>query len=1177
MSSLFQFALLGLGSGGVYAVAGLGMTQIFRVSGVVNLAHGAIAYFAATLFVSGWRVWQWPALVAGGVAVATSAALGAAIHLTVMRPLRSAPVVTKLVATLGLFAVLQQGVPLWLDQAASTPIGSFYPQGRWELASGVGVAYDRLIVLGTAITIALALGRTMSTTRFGLATTAVATDPMVAATMAVPVERVAFAGWMLGAGLAGLAGVLIVPIAGTLAPLPLLLLVVPALVASLLGEFRSYALTVAGGIGLGVAQSLLVRYQSSILPDHLAVGWPDAVPFLVLIVLLAVRASTIPGRDSEAIGELPAVGRYRPQPLLVLAVAVLAATVTWNLSPRLAVAVTTTAVMVIIGLSLVVVTGLAGQISLAQVTFAGIGALAAARVSADLSWPFPVAFLVGVAVGSAAGAVVGLAAVRTRGPTLAVATVGLGLAVEQVVFSNAWFTGGGFSGTVIERPSLFGVDVSAVDHPNRYAALCAAVLVAIGGFVGSLRSGRFGRRMLAVRTNERAAAAIGVSVAAAKLQAFAIANAIAAVGGVLLAFRFDSVQFSSFGVLGSFELVVLTVIGGVGFIVGPIVGVLAGPSGVLTWLGDTSATTTRWVGVLSGVLVLVVLVGARSGVVGSVAGLVGVPPRRRSEWSKLDDAHLAELGTQQAMAGAQGVAGADGAAGGASTMPPLVVSGLGVTLGQLRIVNGFDVRIEPGEVVGLIGPNGAGKTTVIDAITGFIAHHGCVMLGDDDLTAQPPHRRCAAGLARTFQTIEPFADLSIAENLLVAAESTAQSPRPRMASGRVAAAAAAIGLDHLDRTPEQLAQGERRLVGLARALAGSPRYLLLDEPAAGLDSAATEQLGSLIQRLARQRGIGVLLVDHDIDLVVAACDRIVALDCGTVIAAGNAADVVSDPAVRRAYLGDPDSDPAVENGSSPNGDRVVAARHRRGRRTQESTDARVRTVRYEPALTVRDLGVRYGDTVAVHGVSIDVHPGELVAVLGRNGAGKTSTLLGVAGAVSASGVVQLRGTSLPAGLARRSAAGLALLPERRSVIGTLTPRDHLRLVGVDEHEAVALVPELAQLMRRRAALLSGGEQQLLAVTCCLARRPSVVLVDELSFGLAPVVVHRLLHRLRQAADDGAAIVVVEQYPRAVLAVADRGYVLHGGEVVLDGSAADLLDRVEDIEATYFGRSSVTNQ
>ncbi|MEN9646142.1 MAG: hypothetical protein RL238_2811 [Actinomycetota bacterium] len=241
----------------------------------------------------------------------------------------------------------------------------------------------------------------------------------------------------------------------------------------------------------------------------------------------------------------------------------------------------------------------------------------------------------------------------------------------------------------------------------------------------------------------------------------------------------------------------------------------------------------------------------------------------------------------------------------------LRVEGLSVAYGGVRAVKNVDLTVAAGEVVGLIGPNGAGKTTLIDAVTGFVACTGRVVLDGTDVSGAPVHRRARIGMARTFQSVELFDDLTIAENLAVSLERPTWRgtlrdlvrPRPVAVDGDVAAALALLGFDGLaDRHPTDLSHGQRRLVACARAVAGRPALVCMDEPAAGLDTNESRVLGGRLRAIA-ERGSSILLVDHDMSMVLDVCDRIYVLEFGAVIATGTPDEIQRHPAVIAAYLG----------------------------------------------------------------------------------------------------------------------------------------------------------------------------------------------------------------------------------------------------------------------------------
>ncbi|MER5182412.1 branched-chain amino acid ABC transporter permease/ATP-binding protein [Streptomyces sp. NPDC002896] len=904
MDDILRFALLGLGLGALYALTAHGIVLVYRGSGVLNLAHGAIgmagAYVQWELAVQ-HGVAYWPAVACGVVA---SAVLGVLTHMLVIRPLRRASTLARLVGTLAVFIVLTAvAVKHYGDSLQLVP-GKL--PTRLLTIAGATVSEDRVWLLGIAVVVTVALHLLYRRTLFGLGTTAVAENENAAASLGWSPDLIATANWALGSALAGLTGILIVPVIG-LSVTGLTTLLLSALAAALVGRFSSFPVTLAGGLVIGVVQSELTRFGSGVT------GLAASVPFLFIALVLVARGRALPLRGTF-LDRLPALGtgKVRPVPL---ALAVVVGLLLVSLStPLWADAITNTLVLSLIILSIVVVTGYAGQVSLAAYALAGTGAFIAGHAAADWGWPFELALLAGVLGTVPIGLLFALPAVRTRGVNLAIITLGLGTTLEAMVFQNTDLsTTAGSDGIAVGKQTLFGIGISGVDHPQRYAAVVLVMFVAAALVVANVRRSRTGRRLIAVRANERAAAALGIDVRAAKLYAFGLSSAIAALAGVLTGFRSTSVVFADFASFDSITALGLAVIGGVGFLVGPLFGATFAAGTVGARFGDwVLPGLSEWMPLIGGVILVLTLVGNQDGIgreLGRQAAGIQSRLSRKQGAVAREEGEAAVRAAHRAEEDEAAVRDVHRAA-----PLPLCVRDLTVRYGGVVAVDGLSLDVQPGRVVGLIGPNGAGKTSAIDAVTGFTrAASGTVRLGDRDVTRLPVHRRAAAGLSRSFQSLELFEDMTVLDNLYAACDRPGPwayltdlvRPGSRPLPAQVLVVVKEFGLQgSLDRPVGDLSYGERRLLAIARAVATSPSVLLLDEPAAGLSDDETQELAHLVRRLAEEWGMGVLLVEHDVDMVMSVCDEVVVLDFGRRICVGTPEEVRRDPAVRAAYLGD---------------------------------------------------------------------------------------------------------------------------------------------------------------------------------------------------------------------------------------------------------------------------------
>jgi ABC-type branched-subunit amino acid transport system ATPase component/ABC-type branched-subunit amino acid transport system permease subunit len=901
VEEVIRFALLGLGIGATYALASQGLIIIYRGSGVLNFALGAIGMAGAYVW---WELttnqgWAFlPGLLAG---VGFAAVLGALVHLLIMRPLRHSAPLVRVIATLGVLITIQS-IAVLRYTATSKFVPSDLPTDLVHIHNTIVISADRLILLGIAVVLTAGLWLIYRYTRFGLATSAVAESERSASALGLSPDTVAALNWGFGCGLAGLAAILIVPIV-TLQPAVLTNLVLAATAAALVAGFRSFPIALLAGLAIGIAQTEVTRYV-----EQTGVG--TAVPFILIVVWLVIRGQALPLRD-YLLQRLPTIGTGRVNWPGIAFGAVVVAILLATTPPIWIDAFTVTICIGVILLSIVVLTGYTGQLSLAQFAFAGFGAYVAGRLLATTGIPFLLGIAIGIAATVPLGILFGLPAVRTRGINLAIVTLGLGSAVELVLFGNTDYTGG-FGGTQIGEPELFGININAAAHPTRYGLIALACLVVVSLIVANLRRGRSGRRLIAVRTNERAAAALGISVAGAKLYAFAVAAAIAGLGGILFAFRTPSINFAEFTSFNSITMVAYAMIGGIGYLFGPVIGATLAPGAFSErLLNSIDSGIGKYIPLIGGVsLILLVLLNQNGVVKEQIAQiaflrrkLAGVLPflAPKEPERRLLPKPRGERRVERSMA--------------------LEVLNLTVKYGGTVAVDHVSLTVKPGQVIGLIGPNGAGKTSLIDAVTGFTKMSGGsrLLLDGTDISRWSATRRARAGMGRSFQSLELFEDSTVLDNLRAASDprDVGSYARDLVWPKNVPLPDTVLSTIHefelepdLDRMVEDLPYGRRRLLALARAVATQSSVLLLDEPAAGLGDAETAELAHLVGRLAREWGIAVLLVEHDMTFVMSVCDELVVLDFGRQIAAGKPAEVRNDPAVIAAYLGEQEEAPA---------------------------------------------------------------------------------------------------------------------------------------------------------------------------------------------------------------------------------------------------------------------------
>jgi branched-chain amino acid transport system permease protein len=631
MDQIVLFALLGLGTGALIAGIGLGVVLTYRGSGVINLATGAVAMIAGYLFYSlktggffGVDFATLPALIVAFVLVV---ALGVLIEFVVFRPLRKSSPLAKLVASLGILLTAQAGIVL-IYGTAGREAPSVLPKDIVQVA-GVGIPSDRFWLTGIVIVIAAILWALYKWTRFGLATRAASESEANAVLTGLAPTHLSLTNTVLATMVAGGIGIL----ASSLAQLDsttLPLQVVPALGAVLFARFTSFAITCFAGLAIGVVQSLLYYASTqSWFPTDSGAALPGInalLTFVIIVIALWWRGSSLPTRGEiieQGLPEAPRPERLARPTTIAVVVGVIALIVL-PYDYRNALVISMAAI--VICLSFVVITGFVGQVSLVQVALAGAAGFTVSHFAQDFDIYFPIGAIAGVAVATFLGFLAGASALRVRGVSLAVVTLAAAVALEQFGFTNSTW-GAGSTGSPVPEPTLLGLDVGArngfrgldgnIPSPVLGFVVLAAV-VAMALFVARLRQSGLGQRMLAVRSNERAAAAAGVSVRNTKFAAYTISSFIAGIGGVLYAYTLGSVSAERFGILIALGFVAFAYVGGITMVSGAVFGGLIATEGVISHVFQAElGISGTWTLLIAGVTLILNLVLFPDGVAGS--------------------------------------------------------------------------------------------------------------------------------------------------------------------------------------------------------------------------------------------------------------------------------------------------------------------------------------------------------------------------------------------------------------------------------------------------------------------------------------------------------------------------------------------------------------------------------
>lgn len=919
-----QIVFNGLINGLTTALVALGIVLIFRSTKVINFAVGNMGLPAAALMALmtiNYNLGFWFSLI---VSLLVGALFAAVVELVVVRRLFDAPRVILLVATIGVGQLAAVIIRTFPDLSASrgarfpVPVGS-----AWDDVVGLRITGPQLTVLVVVPILATALGWFLNRTTFGRTVKASADNPELARLSGISPKAVSTFVWTVGGVLSSISIILLSGIADSptgienLGPSTLN----RALAAAVIAGMVSFPRAVVAGVALGVIESV-VRFR--FINE---VGLIDLLLFVAVVaaIFLQTRGES---PDKSSFSFAP---RVRPIPDRIRAIwwvrhmGTLAGGFLVLLAVFVPIVITTASsqllytqilVFAIAALSLVVVTGWSGQLSLGQMAFAGLGALSAAAAHRGLemdiwfirftapSVPWVASLVVGAAFAAVAAGLIGVGALRVRGLLLAVSTFAFALAAQSYIYRRPIFSDGRSDSVPFERGTLFGLDLAG---ERAYFWFCLAMLVLVVAIVGRLRRTGIGRSTIAVRDNPDTAAAYTVPTARTKLVAFALAGGLAGLAGGLLAGSAQVVPLTErfFQVGDSLQLVAIVVIGGLGSVAGPVLGAL--------WVqglpaifpdNDTIPLLTSSIGLLILLLYfpggfIQLAYSARDGIVGWLERRIPAATITKTPKAAPSLAHLRADRTP--------------AVGG----PALATHGVSVDFGGNRALNDVDVYVQPGEIIGLIGTNGAGKSTLINAIGGYIPSSGRVELNGRGISGLNAASRAQVGLGRTFQAAGLFPELTVHETVMVALEgrghtgfvSSALVLPSSIKRERVRASEANELIDFLglgryaSAYIADLSTGTRRIVELAGLLALGSRVLCLDEPTAGVAQRETEMFGPLMIEIRKELDASMIIIEHDMPLIMSVSDRVYCLDIGEVIAVGEPDAVRNDPRVVAAYLG----------------------------------------------------------------------------------------------------------------------------------------------------------------------------------------------------------------------------------------------------------------------------------
>ncbi|MEY2430562.1 MAG: hypothetical protein QOC92_287 [Acidimicrobiaceae bacterium] len=1184
--------VLGGVTGALASFTALGLVLIYRSSRIVNFAQaeiGGVAATVAVLLVSSHGVSYFLAFAIG---LAIALVSGAVIELTVVRRFFQAPRLILTVATIGL-AQLLGAATLFASTVLLTTRNNqgltpqfttpFDFQREIFPATFTG---NHLLAVAAVIAVMVGLVWLFNRTDVGIGVRGAADSQERALLLGIPVRRLSSVTWIVAAGMSGLAGMLSAGVTGystnTIAGPSALL---APLAAAVLARFESLPTTFIASLGIGVfSQAVFWSFPRATTVDV-------ALFALILVALLLQRRATVrvAGEDlggfvaSREARVVPRVLQVLPEVRIaraVLGLAVVAAAVgiPFVTSASQQVLFGFIAIYAIIGVSLVVLTGWAGQVSLGQFAFVGLGAATTGSLLENAGWDYLLCLLMACVVGATAATVIGIPALRIPGLFLAPVTIAFAVAASTWLLNPEnfeWLTP-----LRVAPPMLF--DRFDLSQPREFYYFCVAVLAIALLLARNLRRSRIGRAVIAARDNERLASAVSITPVRVKLIAFAISGALAGLAGGLYVLAIRGVPSGAFNPDLSIQLFTMVVVGGLSSIVGAVLG------GMYVYFAQYYFTGAAQLAATGAGLLLILLVapGGLAEVLYRVrdAGLRGVARRRGLAVPGFEARRAGDRASVEEIEPAAETTLVSTARNGDGTRHGLLECDEIVTgYGHLQVLFGLDFNVPDGSIVALLGTNGSGKSTTLKTIAGLVpAWSGRITFDGEDITSLGAIERVQRGLVMV-PAKAIFGSLTVRENLRLAG----WVPRRRGDQDYLETALPRVFRlfpileQRLDQRASLLSGGEQQMLAIAQGLLAQPRLLLIDELSLGLAPIVVAAILDVARELNKD-GLPLVIVEQSINVSATIAEDSVFVEKGHVRFAGPTTDLLKqDSIVRSVFFGQAT---ATKKGAA------VASRN--GHATRAADVA--------PVFTARGITKRYGSVTAVSDVDLDLFPGQILGVIGSNGAGKTTAFDIFSGFTAPdAGILTFNGIDVTkASASERASLGFGRTFQDVRLFPSLTAAESLavsleRHVEVREPLACLLYPDSTarseREVRRRVdelidafslgryrdtcvSDLSTGTRRVLELACAAAHRPTLLFLDEPSSGLSQAESEEMAEVLVDLAQTlRATVAIIEHDVPLVSKLSDELVCMDLGKIIARGKPESVLHDPEVVRS-YLGQA-----